>query len=71
MTERTAPEILRGRVVTPTEVIADGIVVVHGETIAWVGHAAHAAAAGWSGIPDPSEHPVTLLPGLVDVHTHG
>src|SRR5450830_654635 len=71
MSERTAPELLRGRVVTPTEVIADGVVVVRGETIEWVGDAAHAAAAGWSGVPDPVEHPVTVLPGLVDLHTHG
>jgi N-acetylglucosamine-6-phosphate deacetylase len=71
MSERTAPELLRGRVVTPTEVIADGVVVVRGETIEWVGEAAHAAAAGWPGVPDPVEHPVTVLPGLVDIHTHG
>jgi N-acetylglucosamine-6-phosphate deacetylase len=71
MSEHTAPEILRGRVVTPTEVIADGVVVVRGETIEWVGEAAHAAAAGWTGVPDPVEHPVTVLPGLVDIHTHG
>ncbi|PVU83459.1 N-acetylglucosamine-6-phosphate deacetylase [Cellulomonas sp. WB94] len=71
MTERTAPELLRGRVVTPTEVIADGVVVVRDGTIAWVGEAANAAAAGWSGLPDPARHPVTVLPGLVDLHTHG
>ena len=71
MTEYTAPEYVRGRVVTPTEVIADGVVVVRAETIEWVGAAVDAAAAGWPGAPDPVEHPVTVLPGLVDIHTHG
>ena len=71
MSEQIAPEFLRGRVVTPTEVIADGVVVLRGATIAWVGEATHAAAAGWSGVPDAVPAPVTVLPGLVDIHTHG
>ena len=71
MNEQIAPEYLRGRVVTPTEVIADGLVVLRGATIAWVGEAAQAVAAGWSGVPDAVEVPVTVLPGLVDIHTHG
>ena len=71
MTEYTASEYVRGRVVTPTKVIADGVVVVRAETIEWVGAAVDAAAAGWPGAPDPVEHPVTVLPGLVDIHTHG
>jgi len=71
MSEQIAPEFLRGRVVTPTEVIADGVVVLRGATIAWVGEAAQAAAAGWSGVPDAVPSPVTVLPGLVDIHTHG
>ncbi|MHB1491457.1 MAG: N-acetylglucosamine-6-phosphate deacetylase [Cellulomonas sp.] len=71
MNEQFAPEYVRGRVVTPTEVIVDGLVVLRGATIAWVGEAADAAAAGWSGVPDAVEVPVTVLPGLVDIHTHG
>lgn len=71
MNEQRAPEFLRGRVVTPTEVIADGVVVLRGATIAWVGGAAHAMAAGWSDVPDAVASPVTVLPGLVDIHTHG
>lgn len=71
MTGYTASEYVRGRVVTPTKVIADGVVVVRAETIEWVGAAVDAAAAGWPGAPDPVEHPVTVLPGLVDIHTHG
>ena len=69
--EGAAPEYLRGRVVTPTTVLDDGLVVLRGETIAWVGRATQAAAAGWSGIPDAAPTPVTVLPGLVDIHTHG
>ncbi len=71
MNEQVAPEYLRGRVVTPSEVIADGLVVLRGATIAWVGAAADAVAAGWSGVPDAAGVPVTVLPGLVDIHTHG
>ncbi|MHB1063095.1 MAG: N-acetylglucosamine-6-phosphate deacetylase [Georgenia sp.] len=69
--DATAPEYLRGRVVTPTEVIADGVVVIRGEVIAWVGEARDAETAGWSGVPDPVAAPPTVLPGLVDIHTHG
>ncbi|MGV8968002.1 MAG: N-acetylglucosamine-6-phosphate deacetylase [Cellulomonas sp.] len=71
MTEQVAPEFLRGRVVAPTTVIADGVVVLRGATIAWVGEATQAEAAGWSGVPDAVRVPVTVLPGLVDLHTHG
>lgn len=71
MSEYSAPTFLRGRVVTPTKVIADGLVVIQDELIAWVGAAAAAAAAGWSQVPDADADPLTVLPGLVDVHTHG
>ena len=66
-----AHEYLRGRVVTPTRVISDGLVVLHGATIVWVGEAAQAATAGWYGFPDAVSTPVTILPGLVDIHNHG
>jgi len=62
---------LRGRVVTPDAVIQDGVVVVDGDTILWVGPAVEAARAGWPYLPNPREIPPTLLPGLVDVHNHG
>ena len=61
-------------VVTPTAVIEDGVVVLQGDTIAWVGPAAHAARQGWPDVPDVPDReqtPVTLLPGLVDLHNHG
>lgn len=65
---------LRGRVVTPEGVVEDGVVVVDGDRLAWVGPHADAAAAGHgdavAAAPEP-EPGTTLLPGLVDVHNHG
>ncbi|MDM7830906.1 N-acetylglucosamine-6-phosphate deacetylase [Cellulomonas edaphi] len=61
----TARTSLRGTVVTPHGVIPDGVVVVEGQTIAWVGPASDAADA----VPDESGD--LLLPGLVDLHNHG
>ncbi len=56
--------VLRGRVVTPTEVLADGVVAVRDGRLVFVG-----PASGWTGAPAV---PVgTVLPGLVDVHAHG
>ncbi|AEE46916.1 N-acetylglucosamine-6-phosphate deacetylase [Cellulomonas fimi] len=61
------PQVLRGRVVTPTRVLDDGVVVVAGDRLAWVGPA--------DRLPQPWELPAeavgTVLPGLVDVHCHG
>lgn len=68
-----APAAVRGRVVTPTTVLADGVVVLDGDRIACVGDVADAAAAGH---PEAAEVPApaagtTVLPGLVDIHCHG
>src|SRR5664280_2867297 len=71
MTVHRPSHYLRGRVVTPDAVIQDGVVVVDGDTILWVGPAVEAARAGWPYLPNPREIPPTLLPGLVDVHNHG
>ena len=71
MTVHRPSHYLRGRVVTPDAVIQDGVVVVDGDTILWVGPAVEAARAGWPDLPNPREIPLTLLPGLVDVHNHG
>ena len=71
MTDHLALRYLRGRVVTPMAVIQDGVVVVAGETIAWVGPAIEAALSGWPDLPDAQKPSLTLLPGLVDVHNHG
>ena len=43
-------EALRGRVVTPTALIEDGLVVVAERHIAWVGAAAEAGRAGWDDL---------------------
>lgn len=57
---------LRGRVVTPGATLPDGVVVIDGSTLTWVGAAEHAPLRD---LPEPTGH--TLLPGLVDVHCHG
>ncbi|MPV38134.1 N-acetylglucosamine-6-phosphate deacetylase [Georgenia subflava] len=67
-------QALRGRVVTPETVIEDGVVVLDGATIDWVGTASDAAAAGHGDVvartprPDDGRY---VLPGLVDLHCHG
>lgn len=55
---------LRGRVVTPEAVLDDGVVAVRDGRLVHVG-----PAAGWTGEAEPVAG--TVLPGLVDVHTHG
>ena len=65
------PLVLRGRVVTPERVVADGAVVVEGERLAWVG-AADEVPRRWSrAVRATGPSPDTLLPGLVDLHNHG
>jgi len=71
MTEHGSPTYLRGRVVTATAVIDDGVVVVVGDTIAWVGPADAAGPEGWPEAPDAPAVRLTLMPGLVDLHNHG
>lgn len=71
MTGHRPPTYLRGRVVTPKAVIDDGVMVVVGDTISWVGPGTVAADHGWPDAPDAAEVPPTLLPGLVDLHNHG
>ena len=56
---------LRGRVVTDTAVIEDGVVALTGDRISWVG-----SASRWAGDAVP-QSATTILPGLVDVHCHG
>jgi len=61
--------ILRGRVVTPHDVLDDAVVVVEGSMIVWVG-APHDVPAEWRAqVPETTGS--TLLPGLVDLHDHG
>ena len=65
---------LRGRVVTPDHIINDGVVVLSGAHIAWVGPADQAARAGFADAVEQAQAAPEggyLLPGLVDVHCHG
>ncbi len=61
--------LLRGRVVTPDEVLDDGVVVVQGPQLRWVGRAGDVPEAWRDALPAPTGD--TLLPGLVDIHCHG
>jgi N-acetylglucosamine-6-phosphate deacetylase len=67
----TGPDrhVLRGRLVTPERILADGVVAVDHERISWVGDVAEwVDDDGW---PAAAEVEGTVLPGLVDVHCHG
>jgi len=69
-----ATTALRGRVVTPHEILDDGLVVVTDRHIAWVGRAQDARGAGFGRALEaasPAPEGGYLLPGLVDVHCHG
>lgn len=72
-TAETAPAdvVLRGEVVTPAEVLPDGVVVLSGGSIAWVGPAAQLPGTWADELPPVPAPGTTLLPGLVDVHDHG
>lgn len=56
-----------GRVVAPGGVVDDGLVVVSGSRIEYVGR----APAAQAGPEEPRERNEIVLPGLVDVHNHG
>ncbi|WP_427169931.1 amidohydrolase family protein [Arthrobacter sp. 92] len=64
--------MLRGRIVTGSTAIDDGVIAVDGEHIAYVG-----PASGFPGAGEPEQSGLAragefiLLPGLVDLHCHG
>ena len=65
---------LRGRVVLPETILLDGLVVVNGSHLLWVGEAEQAVAAGFARELEqasPAPEGGYLLPGLIDVHCHG
>jgi len=66
-----ADVVLRGEVVTPTEVLPDGVVVLAGDRIAWVGPAGQLPSRWADDLPPDPAPGTTLLPGLVDLHDHG
>src|SRR5665648_676090 len=57
----TRATVLRGRVVTPSGVLDDGVVVVTGDWLSWVGPAPDAPPG--TQLPAPDAAPRTLLPG--------
>lgn len=72
-TADTAPAVvvLRGEVVTPSEVVPDGAVVLAEGRIAWLGLAAQVPGRWAPDLPPDPAPGTTLLPGLVDLHDHG
>lgn len=75
MTTPPIPVVLRGRVVTPDQVIEEGAIVIERDRIVWVGAVVSATApASLAAIVAAAPAPVPgtiLLPGLIDVHDHG
>lgn len=61
-----AEQLLRGVVVSAGRRIDDGLVVVDGDRVSWVG-----PATSWHGTPPPPPSQRYVLPGLIDVHCHG
>ncbi|WP_342562754.1 N-acetylglucosamine-6-phosphate deacetylase [Paenibacillus sp. FSL R7-0345] len=63
--------LLYGRVLTPSGLIAEGVIAVSEEAIHYAGEAAWlpAAYAGWP--VSVTERSGLLIPGFVDVHVHG
>lgn len=63
--------VLRGRVVTPLQVVPDGAVVLRGDRIAYAGSADRAPDELRPAVEEAPTGPGYVLPGLVDVHCHG
>ncbi|GIG26519.1 N-acetylglucosamine-6-phosphate deacetylase [Cellulomonas denverensis] len=66
-----APTLLRGEVVTPTQIEPDGVVVLSGDRIAWVGPVEQLPAEWRDELPAEPAPGTTVLPGLIDIHDHG
>jgi N-acetylglucosamine-6-phosphate deacetylase len=65
------PVVLRGEVVTPTQVVPDGAVVLAEGRVAWVGPVDQVPGAWADEVPPAPAPGTTVLPGLVDLHDHG
>nr|WP_247602211.1 amidohydrolase family protein [Cellulomonas denverensis] len=63
--------MLRGEVVTPTQIEPDGVVVLSGDRIAWVGPVEQLPAEWRDELPAEPAPGTTVLPGLIDIHDHG
>jgi N-acetylglucosamine-6-phosphate deacetylase len=65
--------VVRGRLVQPSSVVDDGVVVASGGRVTFAGSLADAAAAGHGPLVEavPPAPETYVLPGLVDLHNHG
>ncbi|WP_369369562.1 N-acetylglucosamine-6-phosphate deacetylase [Promicromonospora sp. Populi] len=65
--------VVRGRLVQPTSVVDDGVVVASGGRVTFAGSMADAAATGYGPAVEqvPPAPETYVLPGLVDLHNHG
>ncbi len=61
--------IRKGTVLTPTEVIRDGVIVIRGATIEAVGRRGEVDEPPGADILDAGGH--YIVPGLIDIHVHG
>ncbi len=64
-----ADKVLRGRVVTPYQVFGDGVIIVRGERLVYVGKPGDLPIE--LSTTELPERGGVLLPGLVDIHCHG
>ncbi|GAA4724104.1 N-acetylglucosamine-6-phosphate deacetylase [Promicromonospora umidemergens] len=65
--------VVRGRLVQPTRVVDDGVVVTSGGRVTFAGSLPDAVAAGHGPLVEsvPTAPETYVLPGLVDLHNHG
>lgn len=67
----TEETIICGRIVTPFQVIEDGMLVVQGERIADVGQKDLKRISGSSHVMEFNNPGDYVIPGFVDIHCHG
>jgi N-acetylglucosamine-6-phosphate deacetylase len=65
--------VVRGRLVRPTSVVDDGVVVASGGRVTFAGSVTDALATGYGPAVEtvPPAPETYVLPGLVDLHNHG
>lgn len=65
--------VVRGRLVQPSAVVDDGVVLASGGRVTFAGSVSDALATGYGPAvePVPAAPDTYLLPGLVDLHNHG
>lgn len=67
----SSPRLIRGRLITPTELLDDGACIIDGEKLAWVGPASEVPPQWQAQLAGTEPHDGYVLPGLIDVHCHG